>query len=111
MRTHAAPSFETRTLRRHARPCAGHPRLAASRKDVDGRAKPGHDDLGAWRVPRPVAEPRLSPLFTCQTAHLVPAAQFLHPGFCILAAPSPDRGVAERRETFGCNGTRWACAH
>jgi hypothetical protein len=50
-------------------------------------------------------------LFTCQTAYLVPAAQFLRPGFCILASPSPDRGVAERRETFGCSGTRWACAH
>src|SRR6478672_11376090 len=32
-------------LRRHARPCAGHPRLAAlpQTKDVDGRDKPGHD--------------------------------------------------------------------
>jgi hypothetical protein len=31
---------------RHARPCAGHPRLAALRvkKDVDGRDKPGHDE-------------------------------------------------------------------
>ncbi|MBI5131069.1 MAG: hypothetical protein HZA66_16640 [Rhodopseudomonas palustris] len=30
---------------RHARPCAGHPRLTASMisKDVDGRDKPGHD--------------------------------------------------------------------
>jgi hypothetical protein len=30
---------------RHARPCAGHPRLdsVAARKDVDGRDKPGHD--------------------------------------------------------------------
>ena len=30
---------------RHARPCAGHPRLTAlqNRQDVDGRVKPGHD--------------------------------------------------------------------
>jgi gamma-glutamyl AIG2-like cyclotransferase len=30
---------------RHARPCAGHPRLSSrDGKDVDGRDKPGHDD-------------------------------------------------------------------
>jgi hypothetical protein len=31
---------------RHARPCAGHPRLrgASRKKDVDGRDKPGHDE-------------------------------------------------------------------
>jgi hypothetical protein len=34
---------------------------------------------------------------------------FLRPGFCLLASPSPDRGVAERRETFGRSGARWAC--
>jgi hypothetical protein len=32
---------------RHARPCAGHPRLASFyflfKKDMDGRVKPGHD--------------------------------------------------------------------
>jgi hypothetical protein len=32
---------------RHARPCAGHPRLTgiAAGKDVDGRDKPGHDGI------------------------------------------------------------------
>jgi hypothetical protein len=32
---------------RHARPCAGHPRLygVAAKKDVDGRDKPGHDEV------------------------------------------------------------------
>jgi len=30
---------------RHARPCAGHPRLCCSEKDVDGRDKPGHDGV------------------------------------------------------------------
>jgi len=29
---------------RHARPSAGHPRLL-SKQDVDGRDKPGHDEL------------------------------------------------------------------
>ncbi|HEX6442276.1 MAG TPA: hypothetical protein VF007_08825, partial [Stellaceae bacterium] len=29
-----------RASNRHARPCAGHPRL----KTVDGRVKPGHDE-------------------------------------------------------------------
>jgi tripartite-type tricarboxylate transporter receptor subunit TctC len=35
-----------RHLARHARPCAGHPRLCfpGARKDVDGRDKPGHDE-------------------------------------------------------------------
>jgi hypothetical protein len=50
-----------------------------------------------------------SPSSRCQTAHLVPAAHFcarvLQPCFT-----DPERGVAERRETFGCvRGTRWAC--
>src|SRR5690348_492495 len=31
---------------RHARPCAGHPRLGHyNMKDVDGRDKPGHDEF------------------------------------------------------------------
>src|SRR5258708_38096625 len=30
-------------LFRHARPCAGHPRLACCAKDVGGRDEPGHD--------------------------------------------------------------------
>src|SRR5471032_913135 len=35
---------------RHARPCAGHPRLSlCSTQDVDGRDKPGHDDVGSNR--------------------------------------------------------------
>jgi hypothetical protein len=36
---------------RHARPCAGHPHLyPGSKKDVDGRDKPGHDESVA-RLP------------------------------------------------------------
>jgi hypothetical protein len=34
------------------------------------------------------------------------APRFLHPCFT-----NPDRGVAERRETFGCSGTRAACTY
>src|SRR5215469_8486209 len=33
----------------------------------------------------------------------------LRPGFAILASPTRIEGWAERRETFGCSGTRGAC--
>src|SRR5262249_28993254 len=33
----------------------------------------------------------------------------LRPGFAILASPTRIEGWAERRETFGCRGTRGAC--
>ena len=43
-----------------------------------------------------------------QPLFFVPAARFcarvLH-----LCFAHPNRGWAERRETFGCSGTRWAC--
>ena len=39
---------------------------------------------------------------------LVPAAR-LRPGFCIVASLTRIEGWAERRETFGCSGTRSAC--
>ena len=42
-----------------------------------------------------------------QTAHLLPAARFLRPGFATLASLTRIEGWAERRETFGCvRGTR-----
>jgi hypothetical protein len=54
--------------------------------------------------------PRLWSYFTCQTASLLrPRGAMSAPRLFILASPSPDRGVAERRETFGCSGTRSAC--
>ena len=34
----------------------------------------------------------------CQTAHLVPAARFPRPGFCILASLTPNEGWAVRRD-------------
>src|SRR5260370_33405703 len=45
------------------------------------------------------------PYSRCQTAHLVPAARFLRPGFAFGFA-TPIKGVAERRETYGCSDTR-----
>ena len=42
-RREAAPAGGELNRRRHARPCAGHPRLEPS-LDVDGRDKPGDDD-------------------------------------------------------------------
>ena len=38
--------FKLNHALRHARPCAGHPRLdgISKSKDVDGRDKPGHDE-------------------------------------------------------------------
>jgi hypothetical protein len=61
---HSAPPMSFSYLNRHARPCAGHPRLNLPRryKDVDGRDKPGHDEsrsritlAGACRLPRWIA--------------------------------------------------------
>ena len=37
------PISLTRSIHRHARPCAGHPRLLCRKTDVDGRDKSGHD--------------------------------------------------------------------
>src|SRR5258708_33405108 len=45
MLSHFAAAESRKT--RHARPCAGHPRLSLrGREDVDGRDKPGHDGRG-----------------------------------------------------------------
>src|SRR5271166_3877256 len=41
------PKWLSRTLRRHARTCSGHPRLSCRKQDVDGRGEPGHDDIQA----------------------------------------------------------------
>ena len=39
---------------RHARPCAGHPLRPAAKQDVDGRDKPGHNELITRQtMPRP----------------------------------------------------------
>ena len=47
------------TFRRHARPCAGHPRfLDEQMQDVDGRDKPGHDEL-MMRMAMPVVVPMI----------------------------------------------------
>src|SRR6185437_3463761 len=43
--------FLRNASRRHARPCAGHPRLygGLAKQDVDGRDKPGHDERESSR--------------------------------------------------------------
>src|SRR5262249_19223396 len=43
------------------------------------------------------------------THFLVPAAHFCARGFAPLLHSPRIEGWAERRETFGCSGTRWAC--
>jgi hypothetical protein len=44
--------FATTYFARHARPCAGHPRLSFSVQDVDGWDKPGHDGFIEFDVTR-----------------------------------------------------------
>src|ERR1700737_296323 len=48
---------------RHARPCAGHPRLLLPerKKDVDGRVKPGHDEDAKFRFRRSAEAASLPP--------------------------------------------------
>src|SRR5262245_58146198 len=55
--------------------------------------------------PGPIAPDAFVVLFTCQTAHLVPAARFA-PEVLPLCFTHPDEGVAERRESYGCSDTR-----
>src|SRR5438034_11647434 len=54
LRAHAAHS-----IARHARPCAGHPRLTffLRDEDVDGRVKPGHDGRMHVDLPVRIVEP------------------------------------------------------
>src|SRR5260370_12515920 len=47
------------------------------------------------KISRTFLRMRTSPaqgIFTCQTAHLVPAARFLRPGFETLASRTPTKG-------------------
>src|SRR5262249_37721118 len=44
------------------------------------------------RAPQDEDEPRVSPISRYQTALLVPATQFLRPGFCSLASLTPIEG-------------------
>jgi hypothetical protein len=46
------------------------------------------------------------PSSRCQTAHLLPAAHVCARGFAPLLHSPRIEGWAERRETFGCSGTR-----
>ena len=76
--------------RAHARSTFAEPPNTRAPQDEDGRA---HAAL------RLVAEPLRSPISRCQTAHLVPAARFLRPGFATLLRSPESRGgrSAERR--------------
>ena len=48
----------------------------------------------------------------CQTASLLRSrGAFFAPGLLHRCFAHPNRGWAERRETFGCSGTRGTCAH
>src|SRR5499433_3421 len=70
-------------------------------QDEDGRARA---EL------RLVAEPfAVIPISRCQTAHLVPAAHVCVRGLQLRFTHPEIEGWAERRETFGCSGTRRAC--
>src|SRR5262249_8786884 len=73
-------------------PVCGGPGSATHRfAHARAASRPGHTNpLG-----------RAHTLFTCQTAHLVPAPHVCARGLQLCFA-NPNRGWAERRETFGC---------
>src|SRR5262249_6230032 len=98
-------------LRRRGRPHPSRPAHARSTfADPPNTRAPQDEDGRAHAALRLVAEPLRSPISRCQTAHLVPAARFLRPGFATSLHSPRIEGWAERRETFGCvRGTRWAC--
>src|SRR5262249_28094796 len=55
------------------------------------------------RAPQDEDEHRVVHSSRFQTAHLVPAAHFLRPGFATFLHSPRIEGWAERRETFGCS--------
>jgi hypothetical protein len=63
----------------------------------------------ARRPGHAMASDAFGALFTFQTAHLVPAAHFCVRGLHRCFTRPRIEGWAERRETFGCSGTRAAC--
>jgi hypothetical protein len=66
---------------------------------MDARIKSAHDDSDNFLVSS-------TPQIPSRSAALS-RADFLH----LCFAKAPIEGWAERRETFGCSGTRWACTH
>jgi len=89
----------SRSMRAHALA-----RLHPSRR---AHARSNLPNVFGMRAPQDEDEHRGLHSSPCQTAHLVPVARFraraLH-----LCCAHPETGWAERRETFGCSGTRWA---
>ena len=55
------------------------------------------------RAPQDEDSIAFRPSSRCQTAHLVPAAHCVRPGFATLLHSPRVEGWAERRETFGCS--------
>ena len=55
------------------------------------------------RAPQDEDSIAFRPSSRCQTAHLVPAAHCVRPGFATLLHLPRVEGWAERRETFGCS--------
>jgi hypothetical protein len=105
------PRASVRTSRVSSTHALPSPALMLRSRALRGVSK--HEDT---RMPssRPVAEPHSSPLFTFQTAHLVPAAQFLRPGLAsLLRQPESRMGGAPRdvrvqRHPWGVHITRHA---
>src|SRR4029077_4963496 len=97
---------------KHARPAVGFvspkctPSTALMLRSI-GSARPRAFALAApfrMRAPQDEDEHARQSRSRCQTASLLRSrGAFLRPGFCLFASPSPYRGVAERRETFGCS--------
>ena len=90
---------------RHARPCAGHQRLRHRNEDVDGRAKPGHDEVLSIRPCSPCRGPPrfLSSLRGRAAARLLPRARRCSGSGC---APVKSERVPGGSETQRFAGPR-----
>src|SRR5262249_1109229 len=102
-----------RALFPHAKlSCAGLTRASIEKilsKRMDCRVKPGNDEIAASEL---AARRRTgfgnSHLTMSNSSNLLVPAARLRPGFASLLHSPRIEGWAERRETFGCSGTRRA---
>ena len=75
-----------------------------------GEVKPGNDEITATEFAARRRTVCGNSISRCQTAQIFPFPRRMSaPEFCIVASPTRIEGCAERRETFGCSGTRWTC--
>jgi hypothetical protein len=74
-----------------AHPAVAHEKLG--RSTLVSRAQRSKKWHAASRPGHAIASDAFVALFTFQTAHLVPAAHCVRPGFCIFASLTPSRGV------------------